>query len=66
MIPLGYVEADEGNQLFQTALNLRYLVAALNLLGMLLAWICIKFVYNLDKKTVTEMEAALGHKVKES
>ena len=31
MVALGYVEADKGNQAFEVALNMRYLVAALYL-----------------------------------
>jgi GPH family glycoside/pentoside/hexuronide:cation symporter len=58
---LGYEETFGAVQTFQTDTNIRYLVAALNLFGLLMAWICVKFIYNIDKKTVLTMEAELGH-----
>ena len=65
MAALGYNETWGPVQTYQTDINLRYLVAALNLFGVLLAWISIKFVYNIDKNTITQMEKALGHEVKQ-
>ena len=51
MAALGYVGANEGNQLFEVALNMRYLVAALNLLSGVMMFVGLSLVYNLDKKT---------------
>ena len=61
MVVLGYVEANEGNQLFEVALNMRYLVAGLNLLSAVLMFIGLGWVYNLDKKTTEEMKAELAN-----
>lgn len=60
MVALGYDEALGASQPFEVALNMRYLVAALFLVGAILMWVATKFVYNLDKKTMEEMERALG------
>lgn len=62
MVLLGYVEANEGNQLFEVALNMRYLVAGLNLLSAVLMLVGLGFVYNLDKKTTEQMKTELAEK----
>lgn len=41
---------------------MRYLVAALYLAGAVLQFISAKFVYNLDKKTLAQMETELKEK----
>jgi len=61
---LGYNESFGAVQTFQTDINIRYLVAALNLFGIVMAWIMMKFVYNIDKKTLAEIRKGLGQEVK--
>ncbi len=61
MVALGYVGADKGNQAWQVAVNMRYLVAATFLFSALLQYLGLGVIYNLDKKTLAEMNKALGH-----
>ena len=63
MVALGYVGADEGNQLWDVAIRMRYLVAATYLFSAILQFIGLALVYNLDKKTLAKMNAALGRDV---
>ncbi len=56
---LGYNGVNGGNQLFSVALNMRYLVAGLFLFAALMQFIGLAFVYNLDKKTLTQMNEEL-------
>ncbi len=60
MVALGYVGENEGNQLWEVAVNMRYLVAATFLFSALLQFIGLALVYNLDKKTLAQMNAELG------
>ncbi len=60
MVALGYVGANEGNQVWAVAVNMRYLVAATYLFSALLQFIGLALVYNLDKKTLAKMNADLG------
>ena len=60
MVALGYVGENEGNQVWEVAVRLRYLVAATYLFSALLQFIGLGLVYNLDKKKLAEMNAALG------
>ena len=60
MVALGYVGADEGNQAWQVAVNMRYLVAATFLFSALLQFVGLGLVYNLDKKTMEKMNAELA------
>ena len=60
MVALGYVGADEGNQAWQVAVNMRYLVAGTFLFSALLQWIGLGLIYNLDKKTLAQMNKELG------
>ena len=64
MVALGYVGADEGNQAWQVAVNMRYLVAGTFLFSALLQWIGLGLVYNLDKKTLAQMNKDLGREMK--
>ena len=64
MVALGYVEANQGNQVAEVARNMRYLVAGLYLFAALVQVLSLKFIYNLDKKTLAQMESEL--KVKRS
>ena len=65
MVALGYVEANQGNQVAEVATNMRYLVAGLYFLSSLIQLLSLKFIYNLDKKTVAQMENDLKAKRKE-
>lgn len=60
MVALGYVGANEGNQTMEVATNMRYLVPALYLVSAALMFIGLGLVYNLDKKTLEEMQADLA------
>lgn len=59
MVALGYVEANEGNQTFDVALRMRYLVAALYTFSALLMYIGLGLIYNLDKKKLAKMNEEL-------
>ena len=59
MVALGYVGADEGNQLWEVAVRMRYLVAATFLFSALLQFVGLGLVYNLDKKTMEQMNEEL-------
>ncbi len=59
MVALGYVGANEGNQLPEVARNIRYLVPSLYLFGAVLMLIGMAFIYNLDKKTLARMNREL-------
>ncbi len=60
MIAFGYVGADEGNQAWQVAVNMRYIVAATFLFSALLQFLGLGVIYNLDKKTLAKMNKDLG------
>ena len=60
MVWLGYNEALGAAQPFDVALNMRYMVAAGYLVSAVLEFVSLKFIYNLDKKTMDEMESELG------
>ena len=63
MVALGYVGANEGNQLWGVAVNMRYLVAGTYLFSALLQFVGLGLIYNLDKKTLAKMNAELGREV---
>lgn len=60
MVALGYVEANEGNQAFEVAQNMRYLVPALYLFSAAMQFVGLALVYNLDKKTLATMQDELS------
>ncbi len=60
MVAFGYVGENEGNQLWNVAINMRYIVAATFLFSAILQFIGLGLVYNLDKKTLAKMNADLG------
>ena len=60
MVAFGYVGENEGNQLWEVAINMRYIVAATFLFSAVLQYIGLGLVYNLDKKTLAKMNADLG------
>ena len=59
MVALGYVEANQGNQLQEVAKNMRYLVPALYLFSAAMQFVGLALVYNLDKKTLATMQSEL-------
>ena len=59
MTMLGYVGANEGNQLPEVALNMRYLVPVLYLVSAVLQFVGLGLIYNLDKKKLGEMNEDL-------
>ena len=59
MVALGYVGENEGNQLWEVAIRMRYLVAATFLFSALLQFVGLGLVYNLDKKTMATMNEEL-------
>ncbi len=63
MVAFGYVGADEGNQAWQVAVNMRYIVAATFMFSAVLQFVGLALVYNLDKKTLAKMNADLGRDV---
>lgn len=56
---LGYVEENKGNQVFEVAENMRYLVAVLYLVAAIFMFVGLVLVYNLDKKTTEQMKNEL-------
>ncbi len=60
MVAFGYVGENEGNQLWEVAVNMRYIVAATFLFSAVLQFIGLGVIYNLDKKTLAKMNQDLG------
>lgn len=60
MVALGYVGANEGNQTAEVALRMRYLVAVLYLFSAAMQFIGLALIYNLDKKTLANMQEDLN------
>ena len=56
------MEANEGNQLFAVAQNMRYLVPALYLFSAAMQFVGLALIYNLDKKTLATMQAELAER----
>ncbi|MBE6788809.1 MAG: MFS transporter [Ruminococcaceae bacterium] len=63
MVAFGYVGANEGNQTWDVAVNMRYIVAATFLFSAILQFIGLGLVYNLDKKTLAQMNKDLGRDI---
>jgi len=59
MVALGYVGENEGNQVWEVAVRMRYLVAATYLFSAVLQFIGLALVYNLDRKTLAKMTEEL-------
>ena len=57
---LGYVGANEGNQTFEVAERMKWLVAGLYTFSAVVMFIAITFIYNLDKKKVAVMTEELA------
>ncbi len=63
---LGYVsDLGTGGQSLETATNMCWLVAGLYLFSGILMFVSLAFIYNLDKKTMKEMNHALGRDAEE-
>ncbi len=60
MVALGYIGKNGGAQTAEVALNMRYLVAVLFLVSAILEFIGLAIIYNLDKKTLAQMNKELG------
>ncbi len=60
MVALGYVGENEGNQVWEVAVRMRYLVAATFLFSGVMQYVGLGLIYNLDKKKLAEMNKALG------
>ncbi len=59
MVYLGYVEENQGSQVFEVAENMRYLVAVLYLVAAIFMFVGLSLIYNLDKKTTEQMKNEL-------
>ena len=59
MTALGYVGTLGANQTPETALNMRYLVAALYLLSAVMQFVGLGLIFNLNKKNLATMNAEL-------
>ena len=59
---LGYVAAKGPDQTVEVAAKMRYLVATMYLAAAILQYIGVKFVYNLDKATVEQMNSELAER----
>ncbi len=60
MVAFGYVGANEGNQVWEVAINMRYIVACTYMFSAILQFVGLGIIYNLDKKTLAQMNAELG------
>ena len=63
MVAFGYVGADEGHQAWNVAINMRYIVAATYMLSAIMQFIGLGLIYNLNKKTLTQMNKDLGRDI---
>lgn len=59
---LGYVGADKGNQAFEVAQRMKWLVAALYTFSAVVMFVSIAFIYNLDKKKLAVMTKELNER----
>ena len=59
---LGYVGENKGNQPFEVAEKMKWLVAALYTFSAIVMFVAIAFIYNLDKKKVAVMNAELAER----
>ena len=63
MVAFGYDGKNEGNQLWNVAVNMRYIVAATFLLSAVMMFIGLGLIYNLNKKELAKMNRDLGRDV---
>ena len=66
MVAFGYVGANEGNQTWEVALNMRYIVACTYMFSAILQFVGLGLIYNLDKKTLAKMNKDLGRETEEA
>lgn len=59
---MGYVGALGPNQTPEVASKMRYLVAAMYLAAAIVQWVGIKFIYNIDKETLVQMNKELAER----
>lgn len=60
MVGLGYNNKLKADQPFEVANNIRVMIGCVHAVCIALQFIFLKFVYNLDKKKVAEMESYFG------
>lgn len=58
---VGYIPELGPDQAAATAANIRVMAGVIQAVALLVMFIALRFIYNLDKKTVAEMEQKLGH-----
>ncbi|MBR6633663.1 MAG: MFS transporter [Clostridia bacterium] len=63
MVALGYKGENEGNQVWEVAVRMRYLVAGTYLFSAIMQYIGLGLIYNLDKKTLAKMNEELGRSI---
>ena len=63
MVALGYKGENEGNQVWEVAVRMRYVVAFTYMFSAVLQYIGLALIYNLDKKTLAKMNKDLGREV---
>lgn len=61
-VALGYSAALGPNQPAEVALTMRYFVAGAYLVGQLVQWLAVAFIYNLDKKTLAKIYTELAER----
>jgi len=59
---LGYVAENKADQTPEVAKNMLYLYIAMNLISAILKWISVALVYNIDKKTLSQMQKELNER----
>ena len=59
---LGFVEANGGNQTFEVAVRMRYQAAAFYVAAGVLQFIGLAIIFNLDKKTMAQMQKELAER----
>jgi len=57
---MGYIAANEANQTPEVAKNMLILYAGMTLFGVVLRFVSVALIYNLDKKTVAAMQQELS------
>ena len=60
MVGLGYNNKLKADQPFEVANNIRVMIGCVHAVCALLQFLFLKFIYNLDKKKVAEMESYFG------
>ena len=65
MVAFGYVGEDKGNQAWNVAINMRYIVAATYLVSAIMQFIGLALIYNLNKKTLAQMNKDLGRDIED-